>query len=111
MTFHSILFERPEDSIKDDPVQEPAFFVDLNLDQIKQGAVKDYRVKSSNRPDMNHIEEKVLDFVAKLYPEIFVNIDNYCANTRTYLDTTIAVFDREIQFYIAYLEHAEMFKQ
>jgi DNA mismatch repair protein MutS len=34
MTFHSILFERPEDSIKDEPVEEPVFFGDLNLDQI-----------------------------------------------------------------------------
>ena len=85
--------------------------VEETFAKFKQGAVKDYRVKSSNRPDMNHIEEKVLDFVAKLYPEIFANVDNYCANNRTYLDTTIAVFDREIQFYIAYLEHAEMFKR
>jgi DNA mismatch repair protein MutS len=79
--------------------------------KFKQGAVKDYKVKSSSRPEMNHIEEKVLDFVAKLYPEIFANVDNYCATNRSYLDTTIAVFDREIQFYIAYLEHAEMFKR
>ena len=34
MTFHSILFERPEDSIKEETLQAPDFFVDLNLDQI-----------------------------------------------------------------------------
>ena len=73
--------------------------------------MKDYRVKSSSWPDMNHIEEKILDFVAKLYPDIFSHLDNYCANNRNYLDKTIAVFDREIQFYIAYLEYVEMFKR
>jgi DNA mismatch repair protein MutS len=46
-----------------------------------------------------------------LYPDIFANVDDYCATNRDYLDTTIAVFDREIQFYVAYLEHAEMFKR
>jgi DNA mismatch repair protein MutS len=85
--------------------------VEETFAKFKQGAVKDYRVKSSNRPEMNHIEEKVLDFVAKLYPDIFANVDDYCATNRDYLDTTIAVFDREIQFYVAYLEHAEMFKR
>src|SRR6266566_9315133 len=34
MTFHSILFERTEDSIKKETREAPAFFVDLNLDQI-----------------------------------------------------------------------------
>ena len=85
--------------------------VEKTFAKFKQGTVKDYRVKSSSRADMNHIEEKVLDFVAKLYPDIFANVDTYCANNRTYLDTTIAVFDRQIQFYIAYLEHVEMFKR
>jgi DNA mismatch repair ATPase MutS len=85
--------------------------VEETFAKFKQGVVKDYRVKSSSRPDMNHIEEKALDFVAKLYPDIFANLDNYCANNRNYVDTTIAVFDREIQFYIAYLEHIAMFKR
>src|SRR5438552_6807867 len=34
MTFHSILFERTEDSIKKETLEAPVFFVDLNLDQI-----------------------------------------------------------------------------
>ena len=34
MTFHSILFERPEDGAKEEILEAPAFFVDLNLNQI-----------------------------------------------------------------------------
>src|SRR6266699_1577010 len=34
MTFHSILFERTEDSIKKETLEAPDFFVDVNLDQI-----------------------------------------------------------------------------
>jgi DNA mismatch repair protein MutS len=34
MTFNSILFERPEDGVRDSAPQVPDFFVDLNLNQI-----------------------------------------------------------------------------
>jgi DNA mismatch repair protein MutS len=85
--------------------------VEETFEKFKQGAVKDYRVKFPTGPDMNHIEAKVLDFVAQLYPEIFFRLDSYCAKNSNYLDETIAVFDREIQFYIAYLEYIMTFKR
>jgi DNA mismatch repair protein MutS len=85
--------------------------VEETFEKFKQGAVKDYRVKFPDGPDMNHIEAKVLHFVAQLYPGIFLNLDNYCAKHGNYLDETIADFDREIQFYIAYLEFAATFKR
>ena len=34
MTFHSILFESPKDDIKDESIQAPDFFADLNLDPV-----------------------------------------------------------------------------
>ena len=60
---------------------------------------------------MNHVEAGILDLVAKLYPDIFLNLDNYCAKNGNYLDETISVFDREIQFYVAYLEYVARFKR
>lgn len=81
------------------------------FEKFKQGAVKDYKVEFPNWPDMNHIEAKVLDMVAQLYPEVFLNLDNYCAKNGNYVDEAIGVFDREIQFYVAYLEHIEIFKR
>ncbi len=74
--------------------------------KFKQGAVKDYRVKFPGGSDMNHIEAKILEFVAKLYPDVFVALDEFCAGNRNFIDRTIAVFDREVQFYVSYLEYA-----
>lgn len=34
MAFHSILFEKPKDSIKKEILNVPDFFTDLNLDKI-----------------------------------------------------------------------------
>jgi DNA mismatch repair ATPase MutS len=85
--------------------------VEKTFEKFKQGAVRDYRVEFPSWPQMNHVEAKVLEFIAQLYPEIFSNLGNYRAKNSNYLDETIAAFDREIQFYIAYLEFMEKFKQ
>jgi DNA mismatch repair ATPase MutS len=85
--------------------------VEKTFARFRQGAVKDYRVEFSTWPDMNHVEAQILDLVARLYPDIFLHLDNYCTENSNYLDETIAVFDREIQFYIAYLEYIAILKQ
>lgn len=85
--------------------------VQATFEKFKQGGVKDYRVKFVEWPDMNHVEAQILDFVARLYPDVFSSLDDYCTQHGSYLDETIAVFDREIQFYIAYLEHIGIFRR
>jgi DNA mismatch repair ATPase MutS len=80
--------------------------------KFQQGAVKDYKVKYRYAPeDMNHIEAKILEFVARQNPELFSRLVGYCRRYAGFIDETIAVFDREIHFYIAYLRHIARFKQ
>ena len=67
--------------------------VEKTFEKFKQGAVKDYRVTFSNPPEMNHVEAKILDFVAQLYPDIFSALDSYCAKHRNYLDETITAYN------------------
>ena len=85
--------------------------VEQTFAKFKQGAVTDYTVKLPTWPDMNHVEAQILDLVARLYPDIFARLDDLCARHGSYLDETIGVFDREVQFYIAYLEHIATFKR
>jgi DNA mismatch repair ATPase MutS len=85
--------------------------VEATFEKFKQRAVKDYQAKFPTGPDMNHVEARILDLVAKLYPEIFLDLDNFCLKNSNYLDETVAVFDREVQFYIAYLEYIALFKR
>jgi DNA mismatch repair protein MutS len=85
--------------------------VEKTFAKFQQGAVKDYAVKFPSRSDLNHIEAQILDSVAKLYPEIFSDLNNYCAINVNYLDHAIGVFDREIQFYLAYLDYIAIFKK
>jgi hypothetical protein len=86
--------------------EEPDYSVEVEktFEKFKQGAVQDYRVKLNEASGMNHIEAKILEFVARLYPEPFAALDRFCAGHSQFVAETIHVFDREIQFYIAYLE-------
>jgi len=80
------------------------------FEKFKQGSVKEYRFDFSSDPEMNHVEAAILDRVALRYPEIFSSLDRYCLRHRDYLDATIGGYDREVQFYVACLEHIERFK-
>jgi len=85
--------------------------VEKTFEKFKLGAVKDYKVKLSMGSGMNQVEAQILDFVAKLYPDIFSSLDQYCAQHSSFLDETISVFDREIQFYVSYLDYVVNIKQ
>jgi hypothetical protein len=79
--------------------------VEETFARFKQGAVKDYRVALPSYVEMNHVEARVLDLVARLYPDVFGQLEDYRARRQDYLDPTLAAFDREVQLYLAYLEH------
>lgn len=85
--------------------------VEETFAKFQQGAVKDYRVQIRSWADMDHVEAQILDLVARLYPGIFSQLDDYCAKNDKYLDDTLAIFDREIQFYVAYLEYIAILKR
>lgn len=78
--------------------------VDATFQRFRQGAVEDYRVAFSDPVDMNHVEAQILALVARLYPDRFQALMEFEERHRDFLDATVTRFDREIQFYLAYLD-------
>jgi len=85
--------------------------IERTFAKFKEGAVTDYRVRMTESAHMNHVEAQILDLVARLFPEPFSRLDEYCSRHGEYLDETIDRFDREVQFYLAYLEYIEPLKK
>lgn len=75
--------------------------------KFQQGAKKDYLFKLFDPEEMNHVEAAILDLVADLFTNVFDALREFCEKHRDYLDPTIQTFDREVQFYLAYLEFVE----
>ena len=75
------------------------------FERFKQGAVKEYLVRYRMRPGMNHVAAQILDLVAKLFPEEFTALDDYCSRHAAFLDEGIRRAHRELQFYLAYLDY------
>jgi DNA mismatch repair protein MutS len=92
---------------------EPDYSVEVRetFDRFRQRDVDSHLLRLREYVQMNHVEEQILDRVAWLHPEAFGALDRFCSGHRDFLDETVARFDREVQFYLAYLELAERLKR
>jgi len=84
--------------------------IEETFQRFQQGAVNDYRLKFSDWPEINHVESFIADRVALLFPHEFSALEQFCEHHRHFLDATVARFEREIQFYLAYLEYLRPLK-
>jgi DNA mismatch repair ATPase MutS len=81
--------------------------VERAFERFQQDAVKDYRLTYRLWPGMNHVGAQILDLVARLFSDEFSALDDYCRRHTGFLDAGIRQFERELQFYLAYLDYIE----
>lgn len=85
---------------------EPDYTVTI-LDRFAKFRETDFTPPAPPRPkddfSLNHIEEGVLAFVGRLFPEQFHRLADYVARHAGFIDGILARFDREIGFFVAYL--------
>ncbi|WP_322014365.1 MutS-related protein [Paraburkholderia sp. J12] len=81
------------------------------FERFKQGEVKDHSIEQKDWPEMNHVEAQILDCVADLNPQPFMLLEAFRSSHADFLDSTIAAFDREIEFYIAYRNYIQLCRE
>jgi DNA mismatch repair protein MutS len=75
------------------------------FERFKQGAVKDYRINYRSWPGMNRVAAEIVQLVARLFPDEFAALEAYCGQHAEFFDETIRQFERELGFYLAYLDY------
>jgi hypothetical protein len=75
------------------------------FERFQQGAAQDYRIRYRTWPGMNHVTAQILELVARLYPDEFTALEEYCRRHAAFYDEGIRRADAELQFYLAYLDH------
>jgi DNA mismatch repair protein MutS len=84
--------------------------VEETFTRFKQFPVEDYRQKFSDSGELNHIEAMILERVAQLNRDVFSALEQFCEKHKDFLDPTIVRFDREVQFYLSWLEYISRFE-
>lgn len=79
--------------------------VEETFAKFRRSAVGKYWVDVPRWSGMNHIEAQIQDRVALLHPDVFRSLDAFYTGHAEYVDQTIERFDREVQFYVAYLSY------
>lgn len=75
--------------------------------RFRQGAVTEYRVRFNDRVDMNHVEGKIVELVAKLFPDEFAELAGFCQAHSGFVDEIVSRFEHEVEFYTAYLDYTD----
>jgi DNA mismatch repair protein MutS len=75
------------------------------ISKFQQGDVNDYLIKFPEFTGMGHVEAQIAELVARLHPEVFSVFDQYCEKYQKFVDPIIERFDREVQFYLSYLQY------
>ncbi len=73
--------------------------------RFQRREAKDYREHLRSYSEMNHVEEWILDLVAKLNPEAFGDLQEFTHAHADFVQPVLRRFDREVQFYVAYLDY------
>jgi DNA mismatch repair protein MutS len=67
--------------------------------------------EQQNNFSLNHIEAGILELVGLLFPDVFRSLPDYVGQHVRFIDQTIELFDREVDFYLAYLAYIAPLKK
>lgn len=93
--------------------EEPNYSTEIQsvFKRFSQDADRDYEYGFREKTDMNHVEGKILDLVAQSYGDIFSKLTDFRKDNKSFINPTIALFDREVQFYVSYLHYTSKIRK
>ncbi len=78
--------------------------------KFSRADAKQVRMEVPSPAHMNHVEAQIIDRVELLHEEAFGALHRFCERHADHLDPVVGRFEREIQFYLGYLDYIEPLK-
>ncbi len=73
--------------------------------RFQQDTAKNYLIRYRTPPGTNHITAQITDLVARLFPEEFAALAEYCRQHASFADESILRINAELQFFLSYLDY------
>jgi DNA mismatch repair protein MutS len=75
--------------------------------RFRQGRVDQHLLEVSDTGSMDHVEARIVERVARLHANEFKALGEFCTRHEGFVESEVARFEREVQFYLAWLELLE----
>lgn len=85
--------------------------VEAMFARFRNGAATEYGADPPDAGRLNYVELEILERTARLYPEPFAALATFATRHADYLDPAIARYDREVGFYLGYLDFVAPLRQ
>jgi len=88
---------------------EPDFTAEIlqTFERFRRQPAKSYLKDVPRSQGVNHVQAAIVDQVARLHPEPFAELAAFVAAHPRFVDPLLERFDREAQFYLAWLDFAD----
>jgi len=73
------------------------------FERFARSKVSEHRGNFPEPLEMNRVESRVVDLVARIFPEVFEKLRSFAETHHDFVDPVIGRFERDMQFYLAYL--------
>ncbi len=94
----------------DDSDENYCALINESLEHISKG-IFDYQIKFFTDLEMCTLENKIMEILRNMYSSAFDELDHYYDKHTDFLCPVIDQFNKEIHFYISYLEYIDKLKR
>lgn len=108
---YSLLLRGPRITVrKQDSGADFSADVNATFARFHEGELQDHHVEFRGELSMGHVQEWVLERVARLYPAEFASLQAFRTRHAGFSDATLIEFARDVRFYVAVLDHVDRLK-
>ncbi len=84
--------------------------IEATFRRFPRGVDPNRQFRRTDWEDMDSVEEQIQERVARLFPDVFGTLRGFPVRHANFADPVLVRFDREVEFYLAYLELVHRFR-